>query len=126
MTDEERTSLQEIAWCIATGQANVSGEEAHKFAKAFLWVSAALSQADARLGKVRLDAQDAVENIQAARRRELDASDDRIIALEYSLSWILTFLDEHPHWWVPGEPEDGAEYEWQYNAKALLNNANQV
>ena len=49
---------------------------------------------------------------------------ERVRNLEDSLSWILTFIEEHPEWWGGSAdecpPEQAAEYEWYHNARRLL------
>lgn len=40
--------------------------------------------------------------------------------LRDSLGWIVEFCNEHPEWFGEGSPDDGAEYEWLHNARALI------
>lgn len=41
-----------------------------------------------------------------------------------SLTWIVTFCQEHPEWFGKGDDTQGAEFEWLKNAKVLLRQFN--
>lgn len=45
---------------------------------------------------------------------------DQIEAVINSLSWIVTFCQEHTEWFGTGTPDEGAEFEWLGNANKLL------
>jgi hypothetical protein len=45
---------------------------------------------------------------------------DTISQVVDSLSWIVSFCQEHPEWFGGDDPADGAENEWLKNATKLL------